>query len=312
MENTKIALVQEQPIHLDLTGSLNKALKLLDEAAAEGATVIAFAELWLPGYPAWIDYCPNIGTWDDEGVKTAWANLYENSLEIEGPEMKALQDKAAALQVILAMGFHEVINSGKGNSTIYNSFVIINKDGAILNHHRKLMPTYNEKLVHGLGDGHGLKSVDTDAGKLGGLICWEHWMPLSRQALHDEGEDIHFAFWPAIKERHLLASRHYAFEGRCYVIAIGQIMQVKDVPKSLTLPSDWTDPEMMVLDGGSCIIGPDGNYLLEPQSGERDIYYFDLPSRTTLLKERMNLATSGHYQRYDIFELKINKNRLKT
>lgn len=310
MENTKIAIVQAQPVHLDLEASLNKAFLLMEEAANSGATVIAFGELWLPGYPAWIDYCPNIGTWDDDGVKTAWAQLYENSLEIEGEAMQQLQKKAAELQVILAMGFHEVINSGKGNSTIYNSFVIINKDGVILNHHRKLMPTYNEKLIHGLGDAVGLKSVDTDAGKLGGLICWEHWMPLSRQALHDEGEDIHFAFWPAIKERHLLASRHYAFEGRCYVVAIGQIMQVKDMPSSLTLPATWTDPEQMILDGGSCLIGPDGNYLIEPQSGEASIYYYDLPGRQTLLKERMNLATSGHYQRHDVFELKVKRERI--
>ncbi|MEL6986277.1 MAG: carbon-nitrogen hydrolase family protein [Bacteroidota bacterium] len=309
MKNTKIAVVQEQAIHLDLSASLQKAISCIESASKANAQIAVFGECWLSGYPAWIDYIPNLGKWDHEPVKSTWAKLFENSLSIQSEEMEQLCNAASENNIIVVMGFHEAIVVGKGNSTLYNSFVIINHDGKILNHHRKLMPTYNEKLIHGLGDGAGLKAVDTSAGRLGGLICWEHFMPLNRQALHDEGEDIHFALWPMCKERHLLASRHYAFEGRCYVVAVGQIMQVKDVPSKLEHPESWTDPSQFILDGGSCVIGPDAQYLLEPQYGNADIFYVDLPNKTSLLKERMNLATSGHYQRYDIFDLKINKNR---
>jgi len=287
-----------------------KAEKLIVEAAQSGAQIVAFGECWLSGYPSWLDYCPEVNFWDHEPIKSVWADMYENSVEINGAEVKTLQRLAKKHEVVLVVGINEVVKKGKGNSTIYNAIITINEKGDLLNHHRKLMPTYTEKLVHGLGDGAGLRAVDTAAGRIGSLICWEHWMPLTRQAMHDEGEDIHFALWPAVKESHEIASRQYAFEGRCFVISIGQILQVEDLPSQLTLPKELQGKNKnYVLNGGSCIIGPDGKFLLPPQYETESIIYFDLPPFRTLWKERMNLATSGHYQRPDVFKLKINRKR---
>ena len=219
-----------------------------------------------------------------------------------------MQKLAKKLRVSICIGANEVIRKGKGNGTIYNTAIIINEKGNLANHHRKLMPTYNEKLIYGLGDGHGLQSVPTSAGNIGALICWEHWMPLARQAMHDEGEDIHIALWPAVKEMHQIASRQYAFEGRCFVVSVGQILRTRDIPDTLELP-EYLQQSPLILNGGSCVISPKGDFLLKPQYDVQEILYLDLPAFDMLTEERMNLATSGHYQRHDVFTLEIDKKR---
>lgn len=308
----KIAIVQHKPAFNKLKECMAKAKTIIADAAKNNAKVIAFGECWFSGYPSWLDYCPEVGFWDHDPIKSIWADMYENAVEIGGKEIKQWQTWAKKYKVVLIIGMNEVVKKGKGNGTIYNTVVTIGENGKLLNHHRKLMPTYTEKLVHGPGDGAGLNAVDTKAGRIGALICWEHWMPLTRQAMHDEGEDIHFALWPAVKESHEIASRQYAFEGRCFVISIGQILQVGDLPKELTLPKHLKGKsKTFVLNGGSCVIGPDGQFLLPPQYDKEETIYFELPPLKTLIKERMNLATSGHYQRPDVFKLKVNKKRLK-
>ena len=306
----KIAIVQEKPIANSLAACMEKAQNCIEQAAQAQADILVFGECWFTGYPAWIDHCLDLGLWDHEPVKAAWATLYENGLEISGPEIKRLRDLAAKHKLTMIIGANEVIKKGKGNGSLYNTALIIDENGQIANHHRKLMPTYTERLIHGLGDGHGLKTVTTPHGEVGTLICWEHWMPLTRQVMHDAGEQIHFALWPAVKENHLIASRNYAFEGRCYVISVGQIYQVKDLPGSLEIPKALKkDPEKYLLNGGSCVVGPDGNYILAPQYDQEGMLYVDLPTVDQLTKEKMNLAVSGHYQRYDVFDLKVNRER---
>lgn len=169
------------------------------------------------------------------------------------------------------------------------------------------MPTYTEKLLYGLGDGAGLHTIDFKKAKLGGLICWEHWMPLSRQALHNEGEQIHIAVWPTVHDAHQLASRHYAFEGRCFVIAAGQILQLRDIPSELSRP-EGMDQDQWLLRGGSSVIGPDGTYILEPVFEQEAILYAEIDP-DQVIAERMTLDVSGHYQRWDIFDFQVNKTR---
>jgi nitrilase len=147
-------------------------------------------------------------------------------------------------------------------------------------------------------------------GKIGGLICWEHWMPLSRQALHNENEMIHVALWPTVHEMHQVASRQYAFEGRCFVIAAGQMLQVKDFPAALKLPDYLSgNPDKYVLNGGSCVIDPKGNYLLTPQFDKEEILYCTIDNFDTVIKEKLTLDTSGHYSRWDIFDFNVNRKR---
>ena len=196
---TKVAIVQASPDYLNLEGSLARALELVSQAASQGAKLIVFGETWLPGYPAWLDFCPSVALWDHNPTKEVFAELRRNSLVIESVAAQALARAAKDHEVVLVIGINERVDQGPGNGTLYNSLLTFNSDGSLVNHHRKLIPTYTERLVWGQGDGKGLKAVETFVGRVGGLICWEHWMPLTRQALHDSGEHIHVAVWPTVK-----------------------------------------------------------------------------------------------------------------
>lgn len=310
MKTLCIAIVQHRPSHLDLVGSTRKALSLINEAAANGARLIVFGESWLSGYPAWIDHCPEISLWNNHTMKEIFYQLHINSPAINGKEIRLLCVAAKQAGVIVCIGLNEKITSSPGSGTIFNSFIIINQMGEIVNHHRKLVPTFNEKLLYGQGDALGLKTVETPWGKLGGLICWEHWMPLGRQELHNENELIHIAFWPAVHENHQLASRHYALEGRCFVIAAGQLMQVKDIPAALTIPEHLKNtPEKYILNGGSCVIAPDGTYLAAPLFDKEDILYCTINDFGTAVREKLTLDTTGHYSRWDIFDFSVSRER---
>ncbi|MDN5204423.1 carbon-nitrogen hydrolase family protein [Fulvivirgaceae bacterium BMA10] len=309
MRSVVVSIIQQAPIHLSLNESLEKALHYGNEAAKKGAQMIVFGETWLSGYPAWLDHCPDVALWDHEPVKEAFAKLYNSSISIPGPEIQKFQQLAKKKKIVICLGANEVRKTGKGNGTVYNALLTINADGQLVNHHRKLMPTYTEKMLYGQGDGKGLKSVDTEYGRVSGLICWEHWMPLSRQALHDSGEEIHVAVWPKVHEMHQVASRQYAFEGRCFVIAAGQMMRVKDVPDGLKLPDHLIGkPEEFLLNGGSCIIAPNGKFIMEPVFDREEILMAEI-NLDDIYKERMTLDVTGHYARDDVFDFKVKRKR---
>ncbi|MCA1573817.1 MAG: carbon-nitrogen hydrolase family protein [Acidobacteria bacterium] len=310
--NLKVAIVQAAPVFMNLAASVDLAIKLIGEAAAKGAKLVVFGETWLPGYPAWLDYCPTAALWNHQPTKEVYAELRRNSLSIQSDEAQRLAKAAADDQVVLVIGVNERVDAGHGNGTLYNSLLTFNVDGSLLNHHRKLVPTYTERLVWGQGDGSGLKAVDTSLGRIGGLICWEHWMPLARQVLHDSGEHLHIAVWPTVHEMHQIASRHYAFEGRCFVLAAGLLMKVGDLPDQLPVVSHFSDePGQLLLKGGSAIIGPDGHYAMEPVFDEERILVADL-DLNSIDKERMTLDVSGHYHRPDLFDLRVKEIGLET
>ncbi len=310
MKPLKVAIIQKKPAYGDITKSTQIAQSLINEAALNKSNLIVFGETWLSGYPAWLDHCPEIAFWNNEATKDAFMQMYKNSAAVDGAEMKAICAAAKKNKVIVCLGFNEKILKGNGNGTLYNSFVFINEKGELINHHRKLVPTFTEKLLYGNGDAAGLKTCDTKWGKIAGLICWEHWMPFSRQVLHNEGEIIHIALWPTVHEMHQVASRHYAFEGRCFVIAAGQMMQVKDFPSNLILPKHLKeDTEKYILNGGSCVFDAKGNYLMMPQFDKEEILYCTIENTDTAIKEKMTLDTSGHYYRPDIFEFNVNRKK---
>lgn len=306
----KVGIVQCSPVYLDMKKSLEKAVSKIEEAVSKGAELVVFGEVWLSGYPAWLDLCPEAALWNHEPTREIFARMYENSAQIPGKETDILCALAKKHNIVICMGLNEVVETGIGNGTIYISLITIDANGTITNHHRKLMPTYGEKLLYGFGDGHGLKASDTHLGRIGVLNCWEHWMPLARQAMHNSGEHIHIAVWPWVSEIHQVAARHYAFEGRCFVVSVGQIMRVKDFPTELKLPEHLVDkPEEMILKGGSCIIAPDGSYVLGPQVGNEGVIIQEIKDLDRIYKERMTLDTSGHYNRNDIFEFTVNTGR---
>ncbi len=232
-QNFRVAIAQFAPVYLDRAASLARAIRIVQDAKRRGAELVAFGETWLPGYPAWLDICPNVALWEHLPTKQVFARLRQNSVTIPGPEIAALCEAAGDLKINVVIGVNERVEAGPGNGTLYNSLLTITSEAKLANHHRKLVPTHTERLIWGNGDGRGLSSVKTKNGRIGGLICWEHWMPLARMAMHNSGEHIHVAVWPTVHELHQLCSRHYAFEGRCFVLAVGLMMRVRDLPAEL-------------------------------------------------------------------------------
>ncbi len=300
----RVAIAQAAPVFLDLNGSVEKAARWVKEAAGKGAALVAFGESWLPGYPAWLDLCPGSAFWDHAPAKRAYARLAENSALIPGPEIDRLRAAAREHAIVVVIGVHERVASGPGHGTLYNTQLVIGADGTILGRHRKLVPTHAERLVWGPGDGGDLEAFATAAGRVGTLICWEHWMPLARQAMHESAEEIHVATWPTVRDMYQVASRHYAFEGRCFVLAAGLITAARDLPSDLELPAEMKGrPDTLVCAGGSCIIAPDGALVAGPVFDREEILLADL-DLARIAEESMALDVTGHYNRRDVFEFR--------
>jgi len=292
----RVAIAQHAPVYHAKALSLAKALDLIHDAARQGAALVAFGETWFPGYPVWLDVCPTAALWNHEPTKRVFAELRENSISVAGAEVEALAAAARDCSIGVVIGINERVEQGPGQKTLYNSLLTFTPDGRLANHHPKLIPTFTERLVWGPGDGSGLASVPIGEVRVGGLICWEHWMPLARMAMHQVGEDIHIAVWPTANDLAQLASRHYAFEGRCFVLAVGLMMPTRDIPSLLPHQVDG----LWVERGGSAIIGPDANYIVEPIYDREQLIVADL-DLSMIDRECMNLDVSGHYARPDIF-----------
>ena len=303
----RVGILQYAPVHGNLPASLERLENLLAQAAKEGVQLAVVGESWLSGYPAWLDVSPNMGRWNHPPTKQVYAAMYRNSITASGPEVQQIQAWVKQHGMVLGLGINERVEHGPANGSLFNSILLFDADGRLANHHRKLVPTYTERLVHAHGDAHGLQAVDTAAGRISALVCWEHWMPMARHALHQSGEDIHLALWPTVHEMHQIASRQYAFEGRCYVLAAGQLMQARELPADLDQPTDLK-PEDFVMRGGSAIIGPDGAYLTDPVYERSELVVADL-DLDRLAEERMTLDTTGHYARPDIFRVTIDRRR---
>jgi predicted amidohydrolase len=300
-----VAAVQAAPIYMNLERSLARALELIAEAARRRAQLVVFPESWLPGYPAWLDNGRDVARWDHQPMKRLYSQLMDNSVVVPSPVTDELGEAARRHNLTLVMGVHERVGSGAGRGTLYNSILTFGPTGELLNVHRKLVPTFNERLIWGQGDGRGLQTVETPVGRVGGLICWEHWMPHARQALHIAGEDIHVALWPSVKEMHQIASRHYAFEGRCFVVAAGGIMRRSDLPAELEMAdSENAEESELILNGGSAVIGPDGQYVAGPAFGSEVIILARI-NLERIREESLALDVTGHFNRPDIFDFRL-------
>lgn len=307
-----ISLIQESPIFLNLADSIAKGIEAIYRAAHSGANVIGFAECWAPGYPVWLDYAPRAAIWNETGAKQLFRLLGDNAIAQDGSELVLLQKTADDTGAIIVFGAHE-----RDGNTLYNTTFTAKPGLKAPLPHRKLIPTYTERLVWGRGDGSTLETVDTPYGTVGSLICWEHWMPLLRAAMHAKHETVHIAQWPTVNDVHQLASRHYAFEGRCAVGAAGSIMTKGDILSGFkSLKSNLKEAEAMlnaipgeentfIHSGGSAVIAPDASYVTEPVFEQYGIVSGDVD--LSLIKEALQtLDTVGHYSRPDIFDLKVN------
>jgi len=290
----RVAAVQQPPAFLDLAGSLERAVQWTRDAVAEGAELVVFPETWLPGYPIWLDVAPSAGLWDHGPAKEVFRALFENSIAIPSPEVELLAQLSRETGAILAMGANE-----RSGGSLYNTILYFTPERGLAARHRKLMPTYTERLVWAQGVDHLLPSLDTALGTIGGLVCWEHWMPLARQALHETQEFVHVAQWPTVKDSSLLASRHYAFEGRCYVVACGTVLHRKELP-DFELFAEIPDlDDGLLMRGGSTILGPEGETLAA--AGTEPTLLLATLDPARWVEGRLTLDVAGHYARPDVF-----------
>jgi predicted amidohydrolase len=299
------ATVVQAEVASDLASGLEQTAALTADAARQGARLVVFPETWLPGYPIWLDVCRDVALWNSPDVKAVFTRYANQSVVVDGESGRALAKIAGTHKVTLVVGVTERVDAGPGRGTLYNSLLTYGPDGTLFNRHRKLMPTYTERIVWGQGDASNLHAVDSSGARVGGLICWEHWMPLTRQALHESGEDIHVAVWPTVHDMHQVASRHYAFEGRCFVLAAGSLMRGASLPAELTPhPERVSSPDSWVMRGGSAIYAPDGRCLAGPVYDAPATLHAEL-DLSEVRAESMSLDVAGHYSRPDCFDFKV-------
>ena len=295
----KAAAVQAAPVFLDREATLEKAVRLVEEAASQGASFIVFPETWVPGFPFWYLYMVR---WNYPPAKKAYARLFKNAVDVPGPVIEVLGQAAKRTGTHIAIGVNERIPSG----TLYNTLVFIGRDGTLLGKHRKLVPTFHERMVWAQGDGSTLQVFDTELGRMGGLICYEHWMPLTRYALESQSVQIFASVWPTIiVPTSIAAAQHMAFEGRCFVVMAGAYMTRDQIPKDFELLQDLGDAPDVIFNGGSSIIGPDGRFLVEPVYDKETIIYADIDLER-ILEEKQVLDVAGHYARPEVLKLTVN------
>ena len=298
-----VAVVQDASVFLDREASLDKTIALAREAADHGARLVLFPEAFIPGYPRGLSFGAVVGSRSAAG-RSLFRRYAENAVSVPGPEADLLGEIAADLQIYLAVGLIERDEVTAG--TLYCSLLLWSPDGELLNHHRKLKPTASERLIWGEGDNQGLLTMYTPLGRVGGLICWENYMPLARAALYNQGVELYLAPTADARESWQATIRHIALEGRCYVLSCNQYVTKADYPQDLDLASQRElaaapDP---LCRGGSAIVGPLGDYVAGPLWDEAGILYGEIdPGAIT--EARFDFDAAGHYSRPDIFRLTV-------
>ena len=300
-ETVRVACVQAEPAILDRAATLDKLAVLTAEAKAQGAQLVVFPETFVPAYPssAWAKF---LAGWADPRAKGAFAQLVRESIEIPGPDADRLGQIARELEVWLVTGVNERDPTRPG--TLYNSLLYHAPDGSLAVHHRKLVPTNHERLIWGQGDGEGLRAVETGLGRIGGLICWENYMPLARFALYESGVEIYIASTADDGDSWQATLQHIALESRAFVIAPSHFQRASSYPDDFPLRGLLEGRDLLGR-GGSAILGPDGGYLAGPLYGEEGILYAELDP-DLLLQARQRFDPAGHYHRPDVLKLTVS------
>jgi predicted amidohydrolase len=297
---TRVYIVQKATAILDLEKSVNDAVAEISSAASKGADLIAFPETWLGGYPAWVF---GLAGWDDAEARRWYGRLVSESATANGKHLARIRQAAKEHSINVVLGFNERVR--ETGATLYNSAAFIKADGQLAGVHRKLTPTHTERIVWAPGDAEGLTVHATTAGRIGGLVCWEHFHPIIRQGLHAADEEIHVALWPDMTSAHQLASRHYAFEGRCFVLAAATYLDIQSVPADLREAYAKGVGGDGSFNGGSGVIGPDGEYIVGPIFGPDPVIADIDLSQTIAYKHDLDVA--GHYDRPDILRWSIER-----
>lgn len=306
-ENTgivKVAVVQAAPELFDRDGTVRKTIKLINECAAKGAEFVLFPEAYIPAYPRGFSFGMVVGSRDEQGRKL-WQKYWENAVEVPGKTTRELGEAIREKGIYAAIGLIERDTHSSGG-TLYCTIVYFGPDGSILGKHRKLKPTASERLIWGEGDGSTLTVLDTELGKIGGLICWENYMPLARMAMYQKGVEIYLA--PTADQRNgwQASMRHIALEGRCYVLSCNQYIKKDMYPIDLPGIEELKDQPDVMCRGGSVIVSPLGEVLAGPLFDEEGILYADL-DMNVIIRSKVDMDVVGHYARPDVFQLTVNE-----
>lgn len=306
----KVALAQISPVWLNKVETLKKVENSIIEAAKADVELIVFGEGLVPGYPFWLALTGG-AEWNKTVNKELHAHYVKNSITIEKGDLNAICNLAKTHKMAVYLGVIERPGD-RGGHSIYASLVYINAEGSIQSVHRKLQPTYDERLTWAPGDGNGLRVHSLKEFTVGGLNCWENWMPLPRAALYGLGENLHIAVWPGSEHNTKDITRFIARESRSYVISVSSVMTKDDFPKDTPHIENILDKSPNVLaNGGSCVAGPDGEWIIEPVLSTEGLIVANLDFNR-VLEERQNFDPVGHYSRPDVTKLSVNRKRQST
>jgi nitrilase len=307
MENSslvRVAVVQAAPVLFDREATVEKACRLAQEAAGQGAGLILFPEALVPAYPRGLGFGTVVGSRSPEG-RRAWHRYWANAVEIPSPTTEALGEAARQAGAYLVVGVVER-DSQLSRGTLYCSLLYFDPHGRLLGVHRKLKPTGAERLIWGEGDGSTLTVFETEIGRIGGLICWENYMPLARMVLYGKGVEIYLAPTADARDTWLATLRHIACEGRCYVLGCNQYVTKDMYPADLPGLDDLADQPETMCRGGSAIISPLGEVMAGPLYDREGMLFADL-DLAEVARAKFDLDVVGHYARPDVFRLVVNE-----
>ncbi|WP_154223975.1 carbon-nitrogen hydrolase family protein [Marinicella rhabdoformis] len=304
-----VGLAQMAPVWLNREASIDKMLSMMDEGKSQGCELLVFGEGVLPGYPFWIELTQG-ARFNAQDQKELHAHYCQQAVQIERGDLDSICQRAKQHKMALYLGIIER-PVDRGGHSLYCSIVYVNEQGVVKSVHRKLMPTFEERLTWSIGDGHGLQTHKLGPFTVGGLNCWENWMPLARTALYAQGEDLHVANWPgSIRNTHDITPM-MAKEGRSFVMSVGGLMRPEDFPKDTphydAIIKGCVGIDFLT-DGGSCLCAPDGSFVIEPQVNVEGVFSATI-DHNKVYEERQNFDPVGHYSRPDVFEFKVNKDR---
>ena len=304
----KVAVIQTPPKLLDRAATLREMTRAIAAAAGQGAGLIVFPEAYVPGYPSWA-WRLKPGA-DGTLAGDIHARLRAEAVDLARGDLAPLSEAAAAHKVTVVTGLNERDSEFSG-TTLFNTVVVIGADGRLLNRHRKLMPTNPERMIWGRGDGSGLNVVDTPAGRLGTLLCWENYMPLTRYALYAQNLEVLVAPTWDCGDEWVATMRHIAREGGCYVVGVGTAIQAGDVPEDFPERARvFPEPDDWLCEGDAVVVKPFGRIAAGPLRREKGVLFAEIDPEVAR-RSRRSLDVTGHYSRPDIFRLTVNRGVMK-
>ncbi len=301
----RIAAAQTRPVWGDPDATTDVVIDWIGRAADDGCDLVAFGETFLSGYPFWVSPTGG-GVFEDPDQKAAYSYYLDAAITLDGPQVARIAEAVRDLNVFAYVGASER-GSGPGRGTVHCTLLAFDPAAGLVGAHRKLRPTYEERLVWGPGDGHGLRAHSVAGGLVGGLNCWENWMPQARHAMYATGEDVHVSVWPgSVRNTHDI-TRFVAKEGRVVSLAASTLLGLADIPADFPLRDRLVDTDL-AFDGGSAIAGLDGEWLVEPLVGVEGLVAADV-DLAAIRGARQNFDPTGHYSRPDVFSVTVDRRR---